>query len=239
MKKAIIFDFGQTLVDSSGGFHSAEKKAEQIIFDNLKLTSWPDFIANYRKVRTKFKENSNFSRRLMWQEVYSVFNQQYNAELLERWEQEYWQTVIKQTEPFPETEIVLKELYSGYLLAVITNTQGQVKSGNHRITLMPQLEKFFKIIIVAGESGIPPKPDPWSFSMCLEKLGVTGDQAVYIGDDWHIDIAGARRAGIQPIWLKHYLVKRNWPDIQDTVPVINSLNQLLDLKGVLNNSINN
>lgn len=238
MIEAIIFDFGQTLVDSSGGFRSAENKVERSIYDNLNLTSWQNFIDNYRKIRKRFKENSNFSRRLMWQEVYSVYDQEYNPELLKQWEQEYWETVIKQTEPFPETEIVLKELHSKYLLAVITNTQGQVKSGNHRITLMPQLEKFFKIIIVAGESGIPPKPDPKAFSLCLEKLGMIGDQAVFIGDDWVIDIAGARNAGIKPIWLKHHLVKRNWPDNQLTVPVITDLTQLLDLKGVLNSSVN-
>ena len=51
-----------------------------------------------------------------------------------------------------------------------------------------------------------------------------------MGDDWRIDICGAGDAGLHPIWLKHHSVKRNWPDVQTSVPVITSLEQLLDNK---------
>lgn len=163
----------------------------------------------------------------------ATYNKQFIAELLEQWELEYWETVNNCTKPFPETESVLKKLHTRYHLAVITNTQGQSESGRHRISLMPQFEIFFNAIIIAGESNIPPKPDPMSFSLCLEKLCVTKEQAIFIGDDWHIDIVGARNAGIQPIWLKHHLVKRNWPDVNDNVPVITGLDQLIDLNGML------
>ena len=50
-----------------------------------------------------------------------------------------------------------------------------------------------------------------------------------MGDDYRIDICGARDAGLYPVWLKHYSVRRNWPQVQTSVPVITSLNQLLDL----------
>ena len=35
MIKAVIFDFGQTLVDSAEGFRSAEKQVEKKIFDEI------------------------------------------------------------------------------------------------------------------------------------------------------------------------------------------------------------
>ena len=48
MIKAVVFDFGQTLVDSAEGFRSAEKQVEKEIFEELALTSWQEFLENYR-----------------------------------------------------------------------------------------------------------------------------------------------------------------------------------------------
>ena len=63
MIRAVIFDFGQTLVDSAEGFRSAEKQVEKKIFDDLALTSWQEFLENYRKIRRQFHEKSSFSRK--------------------------------------------------------------------------------------------------------------------------------------------------------------------------------
>lgn len=232
MIKAVIFDFGQTLVDSAEAFRAAEKQAEERLFDSLALTSWREFLENYRRIRKQFHEKSNFSRKALWQEVYRHYCRQCNEELLENWEHEYWEKVKAGTTPFPETEQVLKILASKYQLALITNTQGQECSDKHRIAQLPQLEGFFDTIIIAGESGIPAKPDPAPFLLCLERLGVSADEAVYVGDDWHIDICGAMNASIQPVWLKHHLVRRNQPDVETLVPIISSLDCLLDLDGI-------
>jgi len=115
---------------------------------------------------------------------------------------------------------------------LITNTQGQKTTGTHRISLFPELEKFFHVIIVAGENEIPPKPDAEPFRLCLKKLNIEADQAVYVGDDYRIDICGALDAGLHPVWLKHSSVQRNWPEVQASVPVISSLKQLLDLDDI-------
>jgi len=232
MIKAIIFDFGQTLVDSAEAFRAAEKQAEKRLFDSLALTSWREFLENYRKIRKQFHEKTNFSRKALWQEVYRHYCRQCNEELLESWEHEYWEKVKAGTTPFPETEQVLKILASKYQLALITNTQGQESSDKHRIAQLPQLEGFFDTIIIAGESGIPAKPDPAPFLLCLKRLGVSADEAVYVGDDWYIDICGAMNASIQPVWLKHHLVRRNQPDVETLVPIISSLDRLLDLDGI-------
>lgn len=44
LTKAVIFDFGQTLVDSADGFRTAEKEAETRIFEDLGMESWPEFL---------------------------------------------------------------------------------------------------------------------------------------------------------------------------------------------------
>jgi len=229
MIKAVIFDFGQTLVDSANGFRMAEKEAQDKLFVNLGLTVKEDFLAIYRRLRKEFHDRSNFSRNSLWQEVFYYYCVAVDSEILVRWETEYWATVKKHTTLFPEVTGVLGSLRSHYEIALITNTQGQKASGAHRISLYPELENFFKVIIVAGEGGTPPKPDPRPFHQCLDKLGFSPAEAVYIGDDWRIDICGARDAGMHPIWLKHHSVQRNWPEVEDSVPVITSLEELLEL----------
>ena len=229
MIKSILFDFGQTLADSAEGFRLAEKEAETRIFEDLGLASWQDFLSDYRKFRQEFHTNSNFSRKALWQAIYLHYGLEPSAGFLPEIEHDYWETVRSKTRLFPETKVVLRQLASTYRLALITNTQGQGISGGHRISLYPNLESFFEIIIVAGEAGVPPKPNRAPFLLCLEKLGILPSEAVYVGDDLRIDIRGAQDGGIQPIWLKHYSVPRKWPEGETSAPVTNSLEQLFPL----------
>jgi len=232
MTKAVIFDFGQTLVDSADGFRAAEKQAQKKLVANLGLTIQEDFMAIYRRLRKEFHGRSDFSRNSLWREVLYYYCVAPEAGRLEKWETEYWETVKIRTTIFPEAAEVLEQLNARYEVALITNTQGQKTTGTHRISLFPELEKFFRVMIVAGENDVPPKPDPKPFRLCLEKLNIEAGQAVYVGDDYRIDICGARDAGLHPIWLKHHTVRRNWPEVQTSVPVITSLKQLLDLDDI-------
>jgi HAD superfamily hydrolase (TIGR01549 family) len=156
-----------------------------------------------------------------------------DARLLETWETEYWETVKANSIIFPETIKVLNHLSSKYQLGLITNTQGQQRSGTHRISRFPELEKYFKVITIAGENGIAPKPDPRPFRLCLEGLNVKPFEAIYVGDDYRIDVCGARDAGLHAIWIKHHSVKRSWPDVETSAPIITRLDQLLDLERML------
>jgi HAD superfamily hydrolase (TIGR01549 family) len=232
MIKALLFDFGQTLVDSSCGFRSAEKESQEKIFRDHDMESWEEFLANYRQIRKNFHENSIFSRRVVWEAVHRHHCRHPNPQRLEKWERDYWKIVESGTSVFPETENVLTELTTNYRLGLITNSQGQVNNEKHRLSQFPKLESFFDAIIVAGEAAIPPKPNPTPFLLCLEKLGVSPSEAIYVGDDWRIDICGSREVGIQPIWLKHHLVKRNWLVVETSTPIIISLEQLFDIEAL-------
>lgn len=227
MIKAVLFDFGQTLADSSEGFRLAEKEAQSRIFSDLALSSWESFLSIYRDAREKFHARSIFSRKSIWQEVYRKHCQEPDSNLLEQWECDYWDRVRENTTVFPETKMVLENLSAKYRLAMITNTQGEKAQVKHRLNQFPEFETFFEIVIVAGESGMPPKPDPVPFLLCLERLSILPHEAVYVGDDWRIDICGARAVGIQPIWIKHHSVRRAWPNVKTSVPVITSLDRLL------------
>ena len=233
MMKGIIFDFDQTLVDSADGFRSAEKLAQQYIFEFLGLESRDDFLSHYRAIRYKFKGSSNFARKSMWKEVIAFYKSDYDHSLLDKWESIYWDKVREHTRPFPETLRVLEMLSGIYSLAVITNTQGGESPGKHRINDFHQLRNFFETVIIAGEYDIPPKPHSMPFEICVDRLGMEKDRVTFVGDDWHADIQGALNSGISAIWLKHHSTERNWPAVDTTVPVITSLDELKDLNLIM------
>lgn len=233
MIEAILFDFGQTLVDSSEGFRAAERNAQQSIFAELDNCTWDEFIDCYRRARRTLQDQSRFSRVQIWRSVYDSFGREPDTEHLVTWEREYWQTVNYLTTPFPETMRVLENLQHDYRLGLISNTQGEIESEVHRLREFPKLAQFFEAVIISGESGINAKPDPQPFRLCLDELGIAPSAAVYVGDDYRIDVSGADGVGIQPVWLKHGAVTRNWPQIETTVPVIRSLDALLSLSTVL------
>ena len=66
MIKAVIFDFGQTLVDSADGFRKAEKEAQDRLFRDLSLTLKDKCLDNYRRIRKQFHDRLNFSRKSIW-----------------------------------------------------------------------------------------------------------------------------------------------------------------------------
>jgi len=234
MIKAMVFDFGQTLVDSSEGFRAAEKEAQQKASAALGFASAEAILPVYREIRSRRHGRSNFSRKEILGELLRRYGRPADSAPLEQWETDYWRTVQAGTRPFPEAKGVLEALLAkGYRLALITNTQGQTAAGGHRLSNYPELELLFETIIVAGEGGIPPKPDPAPFLLGLEKLGIAPGEAVYVGDDWRIDIQGAGAVGMHPVWLRHRTVSRNWPAVETAVPVIDNLEALLDMEALL------
>ena len=62
------------------------------------------------------------------------------------------------------------------------------------------LDQFVDELVVSGEVGVS-KPDPLIFYTALDRLRVTADETVMVGDSWIADIEGARAAGIRAIWF--------------------------------------
>ncbi len=236
MIKAVIFDFCQTLVDSADGFRAAEKHVQEKIFADLALTDSQEFLGNYRRLRQKFADGLRFCRVSLWQEVYWYYCRDVDLAALERWQGEYWLQVSTTTFAFPEAQDVVTGLATSYKLGLITNTDTRTDAAREQIDQFPELKECFSAIILAGKGGVPAKPDRGAFAACLDELGVAADEAVFVGDDWRIDICGASGARIQPVWLQHRSSPRNYPDVETSVPIITDLRPLLDLTSLLANA---
>lgn len=101
------------------------------------------------------------------------------------------------TVPLPDMYEVLECLKGRYKLGIITNGYSSVQREKIRKV---NIANYFNDIIVSGEQPFA-KPDPRIFKLSCKNLGVMPKEAVFVGDYYPNDIAGAMRAKIKPIWI--------------------------------------
>lgn len=122
--------------------------------------------------------------------------------------------------PVPGTRAMLESLQAaGLRLAVISNADGRVAD----YLANAGLADLFELILDSALEGVE-KPDPAIFHRALERLELAPDEAVYVGDTWPVDVEGARRAGIEPIYLADEA--REIPETTDGVIRIGSILEL-------------
>ncbi|MBP5255116.1 MAG: HAD-IA family hydrolase [Lachnospiraceae bacterium] len=96
------------------------------------------------------------------------------------------------TVPYPGIHGMLAALAAlpGVRLAVVSNKKNEIVGR----LIDDHFPGLFESVL-GEESGIPKKPDPAQVTATLRRLGVSEDEAVYIGDS-DIDIRTAENAGI-------------------------------------------
>ena len=107
------------------------------------------------------------------------------------------------------------------ILGLLTNATREAVAVREKLGLGP----YLSFAVTSEEAGVE-KPEPGIFLLALERAGVKASEAVHVGDQYEIDVAGARGAGIKPIMIDRYDL---YPDVKDC-PRISSL---LDLRAYL------
>jgi len=109
----------------------------------------------------------------------------------------------------------------GCRLGAVSNSNGSVQ---RKLTELG-LAGSFEVILDSAVEGVE-KPDPRLFLRALARMGVRPEHALYVGDIYHVDVVGARAAGIQPILLDPCGLHAD-----KSCPRIASLEELVDLVG--------
>jgi len=85
---------------------------------------------------------------------------------------------------------------SGRRLVVLSNANGTLHKAFDRLGLTTS----FDVIFDSHQEGVE-KPDPRFFQIALERSGADAATTMHVGDLYHVDVAGARAAGLTPALL--------------------------------------
>ena len=97
----------------------------------------------------------------------------------------------------PEATATLDLLHSrGLTLALVSNANGMVERAFERVGL----HGYFTVICDSHIEGVE-KPDPRFFQIVLERTDSRPETTLHVGDLYHVDVIGARRAGLRPLLL--------------------------------------
>ena len=84
----------------------------------------------------------------------------------------------------------------GLRLVVLSNANGTL----HRAFDRLGLTSSFDVIFDSHREGVE-KPDPRFFHIALQRAGADAATTMHVGDLYHVDVAGARAAGLTPALL--------------------------------------
>ena len=84
----------------------------------------------------------------------------------------------------------------GLRLTVVSNANGTLRAHLERL----QLARWFDCVLDSCELGVE-KPDPRLFEIALERSGARPESTIHVGDLYHVDVVGARAAGLRAVLL--------------------------------------
>ena len=106
-------------------------------------------------------------------------------------EQNLWEWVAPGVVPALEA---LRAL--GLRLTVVSNANGTLCAHLDRL----DLTRWFDCVLDSCDLGVE-KPDPRMFEMALERSGARAETTIHVGDLYHVDVVGARAAGLRGVLL--------------------------------------
>ena len=221
--KAIFLDWDDTI----GDWTTAEHKALQDIYTTYQLNrlypTFEDYLSAYKpynlelwgrygrgEVTKEWLHLQRFLKPLLKEYRPAAPDRAQSTDLYGDKEElahemgtEFLRLTNKYFRLLPDAEKVVKYLASKYPLTIISNGFKEVQYYKFEHS---GLAPYFTHTIISEEVGIN-KPQPEIFRIAIERNGITADEAVMIGDSYTSDIAGAKAAGIDQVWITNEGVK--------------------------------
>ena len=207
--KAVFLDWDDTI----GDWTHAAQKALQDIYATYHLedlyATFEDYLEAYEPYNLmlwgKYGRNDVTKEELQFERFYHPLMVQPEPTLRGRSKEEIARKIgvefLRLTNRYftllPDAGEVVRQLAAKYPLTIISNGFGEVQYYKFAHS---GLQELFAHLLISEEVGIN-KPQPEIFRIALERNGVTAEEAVMIGDSYTSDIAGAKAAGIDQIWI--------------------------------------
>jgi putative hydrolase of the HAD superfamily len=91
-------------------------------------------------------------------------------------------------------EVLARWRRSGFRLVIVSNSNGTLRAHLRRLGL----DQLVDLVIDSHEEGVE-KPDPRLFTIALQRAGARPETTTHVGDLYHVDVVGARAAGLRPV----------------------------------------
>ena len=180
---------------------------------------------SWQKYRERFVELDNHGycdKNELYQKVITEFNIPISVNELEA---DFWVNAWNNCQLFPRAKDTLQDLrQKDYKLGIVTN--GLEKSQNTKIN-NTGLEKYVDTVLISEVEKID-KPNVDIFRRAAERLNVTTDECIFVGDNPYSDIEGARNAGMKTVWVQQHIL---WPNSFSYQPdvTIENIPEILDI----------
>jgi putative hydrolase of the HAD superfamily len=173
------------------------------------------------KVAAQFPESSHdltFVRtRALLEQFWAAGYAQAQAEAPAGEAMEVFLRARNRVEFYPDAMPALERLSARHRLFAVSNGNADlVRCG---------LGDWFEAHVTAAGAGAA-KPDARIFAELIRKAGTAPESILHIGDDPLADVIGARRAGMQAVWLNR--ADKPWPTALGPAPrTVSTLEQIL------------
>ncbi len=179
--KAAIFDLDGTLCDTIPAITEGINRTRKIY--GLPTHSESDVLTYI-----------NYGSRELVRRAFPEFPEEKVGEILSEYTSQYGQCYMITKEAYPGIKEILASLKEkGIKLAVLTNKMDGITQ-----EIIYDVFGRDTFLYIVAQGMFPPKPDPQSANYLLEKLSVSREETVLIGDS-HIDIRTAKNAGLHSI----------------------------------------
>lgn len=216
--KAILFDLDNTLLDRDQTFRRFSELLIDLYFLDLPPEEKNRYIELIRVLDNDgYKKKSEMFTELL--EMLDWNKKPQLSELLDFYNVHYVESAVLLDHAI---ELLDYCKLSNFKLGLITNGTNHIQYG--KVDKLG-IREYFHVIVVSEEAGVK-KPDERIFRMALEQLGLQPDETVFVGDHPRNDIWGARRAGLEAIWMER---NQKWDESLDVTPskTIRRLDELI------------
>ncbi|NLI35962.1 MAG: HAD-IA family hydrolase [Bacteroidales bacterium] len=210
MIKACLFDFDYTLVDS----HIGIVKCFRIVLERHQFTSVSDDAIKRTIGKTLEKSFSILT---------GITDDKELSKLREEYRKEADIYMNSNTHLFPDTVSTLTTLKESGLMVGIISTK-------YRFRFMDVMNKYFSTdffdILIGGEDIKLPKPHPESIYQTLDKLHISPNEMIYVGDST-VDGETAQNAAVPFIGVTTGMTTKQELAAYPHLAIIKSLQDLL------------
>lgn len=216
--KAVLFDWGETLVRIPGMIHSPDRHLGCLerLFEECGAengapglrdlgVSWQILRAAYLEACRKHMAHSATTRREhRFEDRFATTLRLLEIEplpetiVLSRWVDRFGELIAQAAEMVDGADEVVEELARHARLAIVSNyPHAPVVYGTlARLGLRPH----FRAIVVSSELGWL-KPHPELYRTALARIGACAEETVFVGDDLDNDVRAPKALGLRTAWF--------------------------------------